>query len=539
MVCWPRCCRSAPKDQDLPFADVAAVSAAAAASASPTSSPRAKEEVYLDWQVGGKYKVLQQATLWTLPRASSDKICDLFPSDLVSVIQIEKVSGTRGTLRWALVVAPQRELGSGWLLLDDASGKDILDKRRAVGSWDVPGRYHARHSAVLRTAPSLISKEISEVKPGDEVLVVKLGLNPKEESDPVRLRAQVKTHRNEVGWLSLENSSGTALLDTINLLSEDVVDVHKRSLHAELLGNWTQNTPSLKRSLMDGTGGIPWHAGGVYRVLEDIPLLEKPEAAGRNKDSLPGGTLVGVQEVATRPCDDLGHCPFVRVTVQEGRQEGKKGWLRCAAKDGHDLVDTRDQHEHHQVLAALSGPSHNSVPASPKQKDNLANSVDLTTICQAVPQAHGQRQQLPSNGQATNHAGLPLATHEIIAEDKPMDPEPGEQSGDDGLACGHCVCRVLPSDKSHPTIWTTSHEPVHPLPIAPPTLAVQPLSALDFEKWVNGVYASSDQTNAAEVQGLLDTYHGREPDLVWSLCRNYRAKPPKSWYRVASEEHEL
>eukprot|EP00930_Biecheleria_cincta_P040461 TRINITY_DN27721_c0_g2_i1.p1 TRINITY_DN27721_c0_g2~~TRINITY_DN27721_c0_g2_i1.p1 ORF type:complete len:535 (-),score=76.68 TRINITY_DN27721_c0_g2_i1:47-1651(-) len=534
MRCWPRCCRSAPRneDQDQPLANDPAVLVPAEA-ANPSLD--VQEEAALDWQTGGKYKVLQPTTLWTLPRARSEKICDLFPQDLVSVIQVETVGGgPRGALRWALVVPPQRELGAGWLLLDDASGNDPLDKRRSAGSWDVPGRYYARHSAVLRTSPSLISKEISEVKPGDEVLVVKLGLNPKEESDPVRLRAQVKTHRGEVGWLSLENSSGTALLDTTNLLSRDVVDVHKRSLHAEMTGTWTPNTPTIGRSLMNGTGNIPWHVGGVYRTLEDLPLLERPEAAGRDKQVLSGGTLVGVQEVADRSCDDLGHCPFVRVTVQDGPQEGKKGWLRCAAKDGHDLVDTRDQHEHHQVLdeiAAVSGPSpsYNSVPASP---NNLANSLYLTTICQAVPQAHEQQ------GPATNDVGLPLATHEICAEDRPMALDPGEQI-DDAMACGHCSCRILPADKSHPTIWTTDHDSMHPLPVAPLSLQVQPLSSADFEAWVNGVYASSDRTEAVQVPDLLAKYRGKEPELVRSLCRRYQVGTPKSWYRVASESRKL
>lgn len=530
MPCWPRCCRSAPKDQDqdqLVADDPVVVVPAEAAS----PRPDVQEEACLDWQTGGKYKVLQPTTLWTLPRAKSEKISDLFPEDLVSVIQVETVGGgPRGALRWVLVVPPQRELGAGWLLLDDASGTDPLDRQRSAGSWDVPGRYYARHSAVLRTSPSLISKEISEIKPGDEVLVVKLGVNPKEEPDPVRLRAQVKTQRGEVGWLSLENSSGTALLDTINLLSKDVVDVHKRSLHAEMTATWTPNTPSIRRSLINGTGSIPWHAGGVYRILEDIPLLERPEAAGRGKQVLPGGTLVGVEEVGDRPCDDLGHCPFVRVTVQDGCLAGKKGWLRCAANDGHDLVDIRDQHEHHRVLdeiTAVLGP-HNSVPASP---NNLANSLNLTTICQAVPQAHDH--QLP-----TNPVGLPLATHEICAEDRPMGLDPEEQF-DDAMACGHCVCRVLPAHKSHPTIWTTDHDSSHPLPVAPPSLEVQPVSSADFERWVNSVHASSERTDAAQVPDLLAKYRGEEPDLVRSLCRRYKVRPPKSWYRVASEEHEL
>lgn len=531
MPCWPRCCRSVGDKDQLRAKDSAV---------SNDSGSAQPEEAFQDWQIGGKYKVLQSTTLWTLPKILSNRVCDLFSQDLVSVIQIETVSdGASRSSRWALVVPPQRELGAGWMLLDGALGKAPLAKRRSAGSWDVPGRYHARHYALLRASPSLSSKEIAEIKPGEEVLVVKLGLNPSEEHEPVRVRAQVKTERGDIGWLSLENSSGTALLDATNLLSTHAVDVHARSLHAELHGTWTPATPSIRRSWKTSIGDFPWEVGGVYRVLEEIPLEENAGVTRRNKRCLLASTLVEVQDLTSHPCDDLGSCPFAKVIVQEGEHEGKEGWLRCADKDGRDLIDIRDQHEHYRVLNEISAKpnSPQSSPVKPKgRRSGPANADNLLTICQSA--AKTGVNELPSSWLATDVGGSPLATYELGGEeDRPIDPDPSEQI-DDGLTCGHCVCRVLPSDTHHPTVWT-AHKTPHPLPVAASTLKVQPLSTSDFERWVHGVFASFDPSNAEQVPELLSKYQGAEPDLVRSLCRRYKVRPPQAWHRVASEEYVL
>lgn len=282
----------------------------AATSSTPARLP-AQPKVDADWQVGCKYKVLQPCTLWDSAKESSEKYGDLRPNDLLTIVEIQGQSSS--SLRWAQVVPSQITIRAGWLLLTPKASQPVLGKERQSGSWEVPGCYHVCHVATLREGLSLHSTSVGEVRPGDEVLIVQVGLSLKEDNEPVRLRARVSTDRDEVGWLSLQNAQGALLLDCNNLLSANVAEVHKNSLDAESEGRWNPTIPTVKRSVTKGL--VPWTVGSKYRTLESLRLQSSP---GKNTADGPemqvaAGTLVKFCEARTYPSEALGCCPYLRV----------------------------------------------------------------------------------------------------------------------------------------------------------------------------------------------------------------------------------
>merc|ERR1712224_743621 len=179
----------------------------------------------------------------------------------------------------------------------------------------------------------------------------------------------------------------------MNLLSPHAVDVHAQSLREEKEGK--QPSFKVKRSYSPG-GAIPWKVGSSYRTLEELDLLQTPGERGGTEPVLPGGSVIHVLEVTTKECEDLGPCPFARVSVEEGSQKGSQGWLQCSAKDGHDLVDTRDQLEATKELKRVA-----------KSKPRPISELDTALECVAA--------QLRQS-QGGTPAPLPLSAEEPGAE---------------------------------------------------------------------------------------------------------------------------
>ncbi|CAE8686387.1 unnamed protein product [Polarella glacialis] len=530
-----------------------APSAEAETSLPPDEGSHVPKEEDTEWHVGGKYQVLQGAQVKTIRNASSPDAFAIRPQDVVTLIHLEKPGSD--VKRWACILPQNRDLGAGWLLLSDPS--ELLAKRRLKGSWEVPGRYIAKHSAVVRSGASLASDEIAEVKPGEEVLVVEIGASPSDghkDEQVIRLRARVKTESDKIGWLSLENHTGTALFNSTNLLGQGVAEVHQHSLHAEANGLWNASVPPVHRSVhTDKAAGkeTPWRAGGNYRTLEQLRLLSKPGLETQTYGVLEGqkleaGSLVSVTEVRGMPCEHLGECPFVKVVVGDGPQKGYRGWLRCAASDGRDLVDTRDQLEHQQVVARIeqfermaSTKTNASKPVSAQASPQPEKAKVEKSMPPAQPAvaAGATVDQLPATWQpARETAPLPLSIREAAAsEDQPAedeleeDPPPGGCSGNEA-GCGIFSCRVLPPGKSvHKAIPSPRKALAQSVPASwkPP--------AGQLESWVNSVYARYNPGKLLSVPDLLVKYKGKEPELVLQVSQKYRVTPPANWLCVAGD----
>lgn len=337
-------------------------------------APEAQEAE--DWQVGGRYKVGRGGvTMWSTPEADAVQVGVLSMSEEVLLISISKQCEDQGPRPCVGLVVPQIPgKPPGWIALEDpvgkpGAGKGPLVRRRLEGSWEMKARYSIQSAATLRKAKSLASEWIGELEPGEEVLALELGFNQGEEGQKPRLRMKVSAGRGEVGWISPETASGHQLLCPVNLLSPKVVDIHRRSLSAGRaggrmsfrLGDGGQQgvassscgSPAVARVSYRPGGGVPWQVGCQYRVLERVSVREQPSLASKEHGRITAGSLVSVLEVQAAECPQLGLCPCALVSVDEGPEKGRKGWVRCAAKDGHDQVDTRDQLEYSKVRARL------------------------------------------------------------------------------------------------------------------------------------------------------------------------------------------
>merc|ERR1712129_585611 len=100
---------------------------------------------------------------------------------------------------------------------------------------------------------------------------------------------------------------------------------------------------------------VPWEVGGRYRVLEDLTARDRPELTSTEQFKIPAGTVATVMDIQWAECAYLGWCPCALVLTEEGRPQG---WVRCAAKDGRDLMDTRDQLEFEKVQQRLRISQH-------------------------------------------------------------------------------------------------------------------------------------------------------------------------------------
>jgi len=107
----------------------------------------------------------------------------------------------------------------------------------------------------------------------------------------------------------------------------------------------------------DPMAAIPWKVGGQYRVLEKLQLRESVAFNSKKTQQLPVGTLVEINEISMLQCQHLGWCPCAKVSahssVTKSKLKERRGWIRCAGKDGRNLIDERDQLEFEKVTKRM------------------------------------------------------------------------------------------------------------------------------------------------------------------------------------------
>jgi len=315
--------------------------------------------------------------LWSSPSASAVRLGLLDRDDEVMIIYIAEDAafmsardGTQESCERArpsgvpvgLVVPTLTVTGApvpppGWMVLDGP-----LMPGKLEDSWELNARYCVQSAATIRQERALTSEWVDELEPGDEVITLELGFNREEgEAQRPRLRMKVSSNKGSVGWMSPETASGYKLLCPVNLLSSKVVEVHRKSLvggRPSLLGDC--NSPTGGGAISPGQrcsfrqdGKVPWEVNAQYRILERTSVRERLQATSRELFKLPAGCVVSVGEVQVAECGQFGLCPCALVTVADGPEAGRQGWIRCMGKDGRDQVDTRDQLEAEKVRARL------------------------------------------------------------------------------------------------------------------------------------------------------------------------------------------
>lgn len=339
-----------------------------------------------DWKVGGRYKVQLSAPIFTTADLV-EQSGTLRPKDSVLLLALETKACTEVGLVVPQGIRREQGLKPGWIVLQGMnSEKSSLFRKRMEGSWEMKARYRVNNPATVRQDANLFSDELGEVEPGQEVVVLDMSLDKGTDDGEARLRAMISVvDTSLIGWISPETTAGDRLLDPVNLLGMEVVTMHRKSLsgatgstppRASVRGSvrgsirgsingalTPANTEVLDAPEPAGMGGprrscipgttVPWEVGGKYRVLEKLAVREKPELTSRELGKVSPGALATITDIHNAECAHLGWCPCAFITIEEGPEEGTKGWVRCAAKDGHDLIDTRDQLESEKILQRL------------------------------------------------------------------------------------------------------------------------------------------------------------------------------------------
>ncbi|CAE8611894.1 unnamed protein product [Polarella glacialis] len=318
-----------------------------------------------DLQVGGRYRVLRAVDVWERESLTGNKSDYLRRKDVVLLINIIETEGGRV----GLVVEPGDEHVPGYISLEDVVGKrggPVLNVSRLEGSWEMKARYTVKNPCTLRAGPELTSGWAGELEPGDEVLVLDLGLaSGTPEQKKARLRALVSTSDGKIGWLSPETVGGDHLLDPANLHSHEVVKIHRQSIRK-------MSSAGGPRKSFSAGADSPWQVGSQYRMLEKVPVLSDGKLSSSVKFKVSAGSLVTVSDLSSDTCPKTGplcdqRCPMAFITVDDGPEQGRNGWVRCTAKDGHDVMDTRDHREYEKVVEKLRR-SVSSTDASNLQK---------------------------------------------------------------------------------------------------------------------------------------------------------------------------
>ncbi|CAE7225190.1 unnamed protein product [Symbiodinium natans] len=295
------------------------------------------------YQVGGRYKVARPLEVWSNESLDGTRLESLVPKkDTVLVIQLSR-EGSR-----ALVIPqPAEHHAAGFISLEDAQRgsrvQPALDSFALPGSWDLRARYTVRNPATLREGPEIGSGWVGELKVGAEVLLLDFGvIAGTSGKDKARLRALISAD-DKIGWMSPETGDGDQLLEPVNLLSRKVVELHRQSLR--------QSATGLKKSYHQG-GNCPWEVGATYRMLEKAVVRLGPELKSQEVFKASSGCLVLVKDINNVEVAG-GWCPVAFVNVEEGPERGRTGWVRCTAKDGHDVMDTRDHKEYDKVIRKM------------------------------------------------------------------------------------------------------------------------------------------------------------------------------------------
>jgi len=250
---------------------------------------------------------------------------------------------------------------------------------RLDGSWEIKARYRVKHPATLRDDVPLSSQWVAEVDPDQEVVVVDIGVHV-EPDDPSACRLRLKvalcntdfSEEDEqiIGWMSAETLAGDQLLYPVDLLSMAAVDIHRSMSKKGHPMDGAMSRLSRKSRQNGSTVGsalstLPWKVGGQYRVLEKVPLRLSAALSSRTTGvQLQVGALVTISELQMLECPHLGWCPCAYVSTScalpkviqkaKTRMKERRGWIRCAGKDGRNLIDERDQLEFEKVAAKVS-----------------------------------------------------------------------------------------------------------------------------------------------------------------------------------------
>lgn len=329
-----------------------------------------------EYKVGGRYRVsADHAQVWATKACQGIVVASYKHKDICMVLQLEKDRSDRQIA--AYTVMPGKT-GAGWISLQElkgANGKKVmpLERHALEGSWEMKAKYLVKNPATIRQGPRVDSGWVGEVNPGDEVLVLELTYTKEDAEAPARLRALVATSEDQIGWLSPETANGELLLESVNLFSEKVVDLHRQSLAGGKKG-----LPRGVRKSMTAGSDPPWVIGGMYRALEPIDLHSAPQLSSAKIAKVPEKAVLHFTDIRSVECPHMGQCPVACVTVKGSSQ---KGWIRCAAPDSRDLVTVHDLLEFEKVTQKMrtSVAMPGNVPLSAVQaemiKANIPNVV--------------------------------------------------------------------------------------------------------------------------------------------------------------------
>lgn len=314
--------------------------------------------------------------IWDSPALNGDVIGELFSGDHIMLIRVLDLQDQGPYVAPVGYILPPYtiESGPGWLALEDTPSSPGLLSRgfaddgpirkcRLPGSWSVKARYLVLSEAIVRLDRSLSSEWFGELKPGDEVLVLELGINDADDAgNKARFRMKVSTDAGLIGWISPQTWRGDLLLQPVDLLSPKVLDMVKMKtgdsggfqqslVEPAIRGTLKRTLTGTRQSWAKGQE-IPWKPGGQYRVLETQKVRESAILASREVCRLSAGGLVQINELDSSAVEA---CLSAHVTlVGDKPGKGRSGWIRCsAAKDGHDMIDTRDQLQYEKVQAKL------------------------------------------------------------------------------------------------------------------------------------------------------------------------------------------
>jgi len=310
------------------------------------------------WKVGGRYEVLKNASLYAEQTLDGNPVSYVKAKQTVLMLRFLNADQSRRGIPVGFVL-PSEAREAGWMQLQGDTTdpkKFFLWRQRLEGSWEMRARYRVKHPATLRQEEDLKSDVVCEVHPGSEVLVLQTGLYLGGDDQRTRLRLQVSTDNAQIGWLSPQTGKGDNLLDPVNLLGKDMLRIHQSSVRNNSVNAGVIRQMS-QSGLLDADKmtleQLPWEVGAQYRVLEKIPLRDASNVTSKQICKIPAGEIVAVAEMANAPCPNLGKCPVAFVHVISGKLKGKSGWVRCAAKDGRDLIDVRDQLEYEKIQAKI------------------------------------------------------------------------------------------------------------------------------------------------------------------------------------------
>eukprot|EP00929_Paragymnodinium_shiwhaense_P064982 TRINITY_DN32626_c0_g2_i1.p1 TRINITY_DN32626_c0_g2~~TRINITY_DN32626_c0_g2_i1.p1 ORF type:complete len:571 (-),score=112.66 TRINITY_DN32626_c0_g2_i1:60-1772(-) len=306
-----------------------------------------------EWREGCRYEVQRELPVFATQETTSKMLGTLQAKDLVLVLNLEEASGERASPR-AYVYPVGWPCEAGWICIDGPPHAETdsgtvtapVRRRKLKNSWQLGGRYSLKATAVMREEADLASSHVAELRTGTEVLLLEFAVVQ------MRLRAMVRAETGQIGWVTAEQTDKKRLLDTKNLLGPEVVDLH-RSQHVT-----GKSRSSLRRFLAQQGDAVkkdgPWRLGGHYRVLETIPFFEDKEALGPEKGLMNAALIVEVRDLHYATCPELRWRPNALVQVLDAPADfDLAGWVTCAADDGRDLVDSRDQREYGHLMEAL------------------------------------------------------------------------------------------------------------------------------------------------------------------------------------------